>query len=364
MTTELASGQYQNWHQWQQVRFGHDALGQLAPELTRLGRQRVLIVTTPSVAASPVLTMVQSVVGSSLAGVFTDSSRGAPRETVLAAAELARSTSADVLVSIGGGSVVDTAKGVALCVATGIGVVSDFDRYTVGAQAGTLESPVLASTPMPLIALPTTLSGAEYTGMIAITDTSSGYRHPYRFDVLAPTTVLLDPRLTTATADRLWAGTGVKSMSDAFEQFVAGAAGPALEPQMLRAIDWLSRWLPGSLDGDLDARLRCQVAACPVLAEVARRTTPDGQAGDDLIANTSALAAADRTGSTVQDVVADRFDSLIRTLGLPNRLSGFGLTSTDRDAMAQRVADDFANKQRSARVWTAAEIRDLLEAAA
>ncbi|MCU1376306.1 MAG: iron-containing alcohol dehydrogenase, partial [Actinomycetia bacterium] len=339
--TVLPPGRFQNWHQWQQVVHGHDALGQLAGELERLGAARVLIVTTPSVASSPVLALVEAALGPATVGVYASCRRGAPRPSVLAAAEAAASASADVLVSVGGGSVVDTAKGAALCGAAGITTAEGFDGYRVGAQAAGFDSPQLADRPLPVVALPTTLSGAEYTGMIGITDLVTDYRDPYRFDVLAPVTVVLDPRLTTATPDRLWAGTGIKSLSDAFEQYVAGAAGPALEPQLLRAVAWLARWLPPSLDGDLDARLRCQVASwltmfgtfnaasrvgigaalrhqlgmvhgiphgeasCPVLAEVARRTTPDGEAGAALLAATSVLG--DGAGGSPADVVASRF---------------------------------------------------------
>jgi maleylacetate reductase len=318
---------------------------------------------------------------------------------VLAGATVARDEEADVLVSLGGGSVVDTAKGIALCLVTDIATPEGFDGYRVGAQAMGFASPGLDAAPTPVVALPTTLSGAEYTGMIGITDLATDYRDPYRFDELAPVTVLLDPALTQATPDRLWAGTGIKSLSDAFEQYVAGAAGPALEPMLLRSVAWLAEWLPASLRGDADARLRCQVASwltmfgtfnaatrvgigaalrhqlgmvhgiphgeatCPVLAEVARRTTPDGRAGEALLQATAVLGPAE-AGASAADTVAARFASLVDAVGIPTTLSGFGLGRDDVRALARRVVDDFANKQRTTRVWSEAEILELLEAAA
>jgi alcohol dehydrogenase class IV len=234
--------------------------------------------------------------------------------------------------------------------------------------------------------------------MIAITDPETDYRDPYRFDELAPITVLLDPALTRATPDRLWAGTGIKSLSDAFEQFVAGAAGPALDPMLLRSVAWFSEWLVPSLSGDLDARLRCQIASwltmfgtfnaasrvgiaaamrhqlgmvhgiphgeatCPVLVEVARRTTPEGRAGAALMAATESLAP--QFAGSIGDTVAARFGTLVASVGMPTTLSGFGLSADDVRALASRVANDFANKQRTTKVWTEAEILELLEAAA
>jgi alcohol dehydrogenase class IV len=317
---------------------------------------------------------------------------------VLDAAAAAASAGADALVSLGGGSVVDTAKGVALCRSVGIDTVERFDAYRVGAQAAGFESPRLDTPPLPLVALPTTLSGAEYTGMIGITDPATDYRDPYRFDELAPVTVVLDPRLTHATGDRLWAGTGIKSLGDAFEQYVAGAAGPALEPMLLRAVAWFCEYLPPSLAGDDDARLRCQVASwltlfgtfnaatkvgigaalrhqlgmvhgiphgeatCPVIAEVARRTTPAGRAGDALLAATATLEPL--SAGSVADTVAARFTTLIASVGMPATLAGYGLTVDDARRLAKRVVDDFANKQRTAKVWTEGEIIELLEATA
>lgn len=397
-TAMLPPGRFQNWHQWQQVIHGHDSLALLGEELDRLGAMRVLIVTTPSIANSDVLASVETAVGARLAGVYANCRRGTPRPSVLDAAGLAKRVDADALVSVGGGSVVDTAKGVALCRSVGITTEAGFDGYRVGAQAAGFDSPELSAPPMALVALPTTLSGAEYTGMIAITDPVTDYRDPYRFDDLAPITVLLDPALTRATPDRLWAGTGVKSLSDAFEQYVAGAAGPALEPMLLRSVAWLSEYLAPSLSGDLDARLRCQIsswltmfgtfnaaskvgiaaamrhqlgmvhgiphgeATCPVLVEVARRTTPGGRAGAALLHATDTLTPLSAGG--VGDTVAARFASLVASVGMPTTLSGFGLTLDDVRALAARVANDFANKQRTTKVWTEAEILELLEAAA
>jgi alcohol dehydrogenase class IV len=235
--------------------------------------------------------------------------------------------------------------------------------------------------------------------MIGITDPVTDHRDPYRFDELAPVTVFLDPAVTTATPDRLWAGTGVKILSDAFEQFVAGAAGPALEPMLLRAVAWLGEWLPPSLAGDLDARLRCQVASwltmfgtfnagarvgigaalrhqlgmvhaiphgeatCPVLAPVARRTAPEGRAGAALLAATAGLGAAS-AGASAGDVLASRFERLVDRLGLPTRLAQVGVGPADLAPLARRVVEDFANRQRTTRVWSEAEILELLEAAA
>jgi alcohol dehydrogenase class IV len=104
-------------------------------------------------------------------------------------------------------------------------------------------------------------------------------------------------------------------------------------------------------------------ATCPVLVEVARRTTPAGPEGEALVHATSVLGAA-APGSSCADVVAERFGRLLQAVGMPSTLTEAGLGADDVRALARRVVDDFANKQRTTRVWSEAEILELLEAAA
>ena len=256
------SGRYQNWHQWRQVIHGPAALADLGGEMERLGRSRAVVVTTPSlVREAGVVGLVTNALGDRHVGTFGASRRGAPGSSVLDAARLAAESGADILVSVGGGSVVDTAKGAALATSFAIDDADGLAPLRVGAQAIGLTSPELPRPPLPIIAVPTTLSGAEYTGMIGITDEVTGAREPYRFDALAPETVVLDPRATVATPARLWGGTGVKALSDAFEQYATGTAGPAFDPQLLAAIRLFADQLLRSAGGDLEARLQCQIGA-------------------------------------------------------------------------------------------------------
>jgi maleylacetate reductase len=400
------SGRYQNWHQWRQVIHGPAALADLGGEMERLGRFRAVVVTTPSlVREAGVVGLVTNALGDRHVGTFGASRRGAPGSSVLAAARLAAESEADVLVSVGGGSVVDTAKGAALTTSFAIGDADGLAPLRVGARAIGLASPELPRPPLPIIAVPTTLSGAEYTGMIGITDEVTGAREPYRFDALAPETIVLDPRATVATPARLWGGTGVKALSDAFEQYATGTAGPAFDPQLLAAIRLFADQLLRSVGGDLQARLQCQIgawltlfatfnvssrvginaalrhqlgvrhgiahgeASCPALAEVVRRTCPEGARGAALVDATESLDALDLpdlpdpTGVEARDVLAARLGALVRALGLPGDLRAAGLSTADVDALAELVVGDFANRHRSTRAWTGAEVGDLLRAA-
>ena len=121
---------------------------------------------------------------------------------------------------------------------------------------------------LPHIALPTTLSGAEYSRDIGITNETLRKKEIFRFDAVSPQSILLDPQLTMATPHRLWAATGVKVMSDAIEQLYSKSSHPVIDSLCLAAIRSFAINLPLSLErragctsARLNARLHCQIAS-------------------------------------------------------------------------------------------------------
>jgi alcohol dehydrogenase class IV len=388
-------GRYENWHQWQSVIYGEGALGALRAELDRVGARRVFVVTTPSlVREGAVLGSVVDALGDRCVGSFGACRQYVPRAAVVAAAKEARVADPDLFLSVGGGSVVDTAKGAALMLCEGLEAAGELDSYRLAAEGGPRS---LTADPLPLFAFPTTLSGAEYTGMIGITEEQGGHREPYREDRLAPATVFLDPAMTLATPDPLWCATGIKSLSDAFEQYSTGMAGPVMEALTLRAFEWLHRDLPASVEGDIDARLNCQIASwltlygvfnagtkvgigaavrhqlgmlhgirhgeatCGVLTEVVRRTAPSEP--ERLHPLVRAVGCDPQEGDEMKqrDALALRLGVLLRRLNLPSGLAELGLEKSDLDLLAARAVGDFAARTRTARVFSTEELRDLLE---
>ena len=387
-------GRFENWHQWQCVAYGVDALGELAEEVKRSGAQRLMLFTTPSlVRQAEVVEAVSRQLGTSLVATFGECRQYVPRQTVFAATALARTERADLLISLGGGSVVDTAKGVALALAGSLERPEELDPFRLAPLGDARE---LSGNPVSIYALPTTLSGAEYTGMVGITNEATGYREPFRDDRLSPRTVILDPFITRATPTRLWAATGMKALSDAFEQYSSGHAGPVMEALTLRAVEWLMRRLPGSVDGDDAARLDCQVASwltlfgtfnaqtkvgigaairhqlgmlhaiphgeatCAVLSEVVRATAPTEPAALEPLARAAgvdpSVQEADR-----HSALAARIRGLICELGLPTSLQEIGVARASLPELAKRTAADFAARSRSAKRWRPDEIERLLE---
>jgi maleylacetate reductase len=240
--------------------FGPGAVGQqLARLLTRCAASRPFVVTTPSVVRAGLAGEVIDALGVDPAGVFEGSREHTPAPVVLAAATAASAGGADCLVSVGGSSVVDLTKGVALVLAEGA------DRLT--GQARRPDRTSRAAPMLPHIAVPTTLSGAEFTSAAGITDPATGVKRGYVDAMLAPRWVVLDPELTRATPAALWAATGMKAFADTIETLCSRRATPLSDAVATAAMAILAEHLaPSTADPeDFVARGRCQFAVAMTL---------------------------------------------------------------------------------------------------
>jgi alcohol dehydrogenase class IV len=392
----LRSGVYENWHQWRKVEHGEGCLRSLGAEIARLGIRRPFVVTTRSlVREANLLASVHAAMGAESAGQFSDCQPHTPREVVLAAVIAAGRARPDGIVSFGGSTVVDTGKALSLALAADVESWGDFDRDAPGA----IER--LRRDPIPHIALPTTLSGAEYSCDIGITNERLRKKEIFRHDGVTPRSILLDPALTLATPDRLWSATGVKVMSDAIEQLYGKASHPIIDALCLSAIRAFHDNLPLSRHPDrsvqLDARLRCQVASwktlfgmtnagtrvgiggalrhqlggmfriahgeatCVMLPHLLRFNFPAVPDRYRALAEALGIEAADDDARLAAIVRA--VERLIAALGLPDRLEPLGVRREDLPAMAAHVMDETSLRFNPREVTDAREVVTVLEAA-
>jgi len=399
---QLRPGVYEVWQQWSRVEHGHGAVQGLEAELERLGIEKALLVTTRSVVRERrVLDQVTEAAGGRVATVFGESDQHVPRDTVMRAASAARRVGADGFVSVGGGSVIDTAKGVALVIAEGIDDVAGMDEYRVRFEyPNTIIASPLKNAVAPHVAIPTTLSGGEYSGIIGISNPDTGTKDLYSDSRLSPDSIILDSRLTMATPSRLWAATGIKVIGDATEQLYSRSAHPVMEPLALRAIELLFDALPVSVDDpeDEDARLQCLLATwmthfgwvasgsmggigaglrhqvgalcgiphgeatCALLPHVLRFNLPAAPHIQVELARSMGLDAVE-AGETTCEEIAARVEELIRNLGLPQSLAELGVRESDFPTIAGNVLADFVTASNPRTVTESGELVGILAAA-
>ena len=233
------------------VVFGEGSLSELPMEIAALGKSAILV-TDAGIAAAGLVETAAKTMGNLLAGVFSDVPQDSGMEVVDAGAALALSTGADVVVSLGGGSVIDTAKGMCILMKEG-GSMRDFQ----GMQ-------MLTRPQTPHIVIPTTAgTGSEVTAGAVILDKRQGQKIITFENFNIPRVAILDPRLTEKLPPGLTASTGMDAMTHAVESYTAQQRNPISDAAALHAIRLISRYLPRAVShgSDMLARGQMQIAA-------------------------------------------------------------------------------------------------------
>ena len=250
----------------ERVRYGPDCLNFLAEDVEAHDGRKVFIVASNSLATKTnVVDRVQGVLGDKAVGVFHAVSQHVHRESVLQAAEEARSAGADFLVSVGGGSPIDCAKAVAMCMAEEITTLDQCDDYSTKFEyPDKVEFPSLkhpARVPKH-ITISTTLSAGEFTNIAGMTDSKRQVKEIYLHPPLMPVAAYLDPTLAVHTPGWLWASTGMRAVDHCVEAYVSQAHMPFVDALSKDALTILAQELPNASRNpeDIGSRGRCQMA--------------------------------------------------------------------------------------------------------
>jgi alcohol dehydrogenase len=329
------------------VTFGPGSLETLPEQVERLGCTRAFVITTSSIATkTPLLDRLQKLLGSSFAGAFSDVKQHNPARAIVAAVQHAEEAGADLIVSLGGGSVIDNAKASILALA----------RDT-------------AAFP-PHIALPTTLSAAEFSPTFGITDEKTRTKTRGSNPFVQPRLVILDVDLTEHTPNWLWNASGVRALDHAVESIYAPDHQPATDAGALEAIRLLFEHLPAStaIDGSKAARQQCQIAAwlsffgsanvtlglshalgreigpyydvphgytsAVLLPKVMAYLLPETFRRQALIARAAGIPGGDRSENELALEAPVAVGGLIERLGLPRRLRDLDVPESDLPKLA------------------------------
>ena len=217
----------------ERVHFGAGSLEKLEGEARYF--DRVFVVTGRTLNEETDLVLrVEELLGEKHAGTFAAMGQHTPGGAVEEAAENAEMAATDLLVSVGGGSVIDGTKAVA---------------RQLGYPAQ--------------VAVPTTLSAAEWAHRVGVTDEASGMKSGFADTKTVPSVVILDPEATIFTPEKLWLSTGIRALDHAVEGFLYGGEHPVTDVTGLEGMRRLFEYLPRSKSDpeDLDVRAELQIAA-------------------------------------------------------------------------------------------------------
>jgi len=233
------------------VIFGEGSIGELPMEVGALGK-KAFLVTDPGLLETGLVEAVKRKLGDLLAGVYSDVPQDSGMDVVDRGAESALSAGADVIVSLGGGSVIDTAKGICIVLKEG-GSLRNFQ----GMQ-------MLTRLQTPHVVIPTTAgTGSEVTSGAVVLDKDQGQKIIIFEYFNTPRVAILDPRMTENLPAHLTASTGMDAMTHAVESYVAQTRNPISDSAALHAIKLIVKHLPLAVSngGDLAARGQMQIAA-------------------------------------------------------------------------------------------------------
>src|ERR1700734_965021 len=223
----------------ERVIYGPGKIAALKEEMERRGLKRAVVVTTDVVAKLPILNEVTGALGSRCASVFMGIVQHVPRGTVNDLQKEIERVDADCLVSLGGGSPIDSSK---------VAIYGLLDRRE-----------------LVHIAVPTTLSAAEYTHAGGVTDETTRVKSGVYDMRVLPRTVINDPALTLATPDWLWVSTGLRALDHAIECAYAIRHQPISDALAAKAIALMTEHLPASVRTEGSERVahrgHCQFAA-------------------------------------------------------------------------------------------------------
>ena len=239
-----------------EVVFGKPAADSVAEQTRRLGAERVLLMVSGTLhRETDEIGKIRAALGNRCVGLFDKMPAHTPRSAVIAAAAMAREAQADLIVTVGGGSITDGAKAVQLCLANDITTVEGLDACRGDA--------VFRPPTIRQISVPTTLSAGEFSGIAGVTNEATRVKELFRHPMVIPAAVILDPALTVHTPEWLFLSTGIRAVDHCVEGVCSNEANPYGDAQALRGLSLLTSGLARvkADPADLQARMGCQIGA-------------------------------------------------------------------------------------------------------
>ena len=241
---------------------GHTALHNLPAELTAASVSRPLIITDQGVARAGLIQHVLDALGESaitVGALFDETPLESSTLVVNQLGELYRAKRCDSIVAVGGGSVIDTAKGVNIIVSLDGHDVRNFRG------ADSLTGPL-----RPLYVVPTTSgTGSEVTNSAVIADPEQSVKMLFSSEFLLPRAAFLDSRMTLTLPPRLTAATGMDALTHAMEATLSIQKNPMSDVYAWQAVRLISQYLRDAVEHPQEKENRLALANASTMAGVA-----------------------------------------------------------------------------------------------
>jgi alcohol dehydrogenase class IV len=190
--------------------FGTGEVARLKAYLDDLGFKKALVVCGTSVSKGPLLTDVVQALGGAHAETFAGAQNQTPMSSIVEGYKALKRTGADVIVSVGGGSAIDTAKMMVLMSIAG----DDYLIYCRNPDGQRRSAPALPRSGIAHIAIPTTAgSSSETLPTAGMRDEARGLKLIFRDMKLIPDLAVLDPQMLRCTGPTLTATSGVTAIA-------------------------------------------------------------------------------------------------------------------------------------------------------
>jgi maleylacetate reductase len=371
------------------VIFGTPAAEAIVEQVGRLGARRAFLMVSGTLnRETPEIEKIRTALGPRCVATFDAMPPHTPRHAVIAAAEQARAADADLIVTVGGGSITDGAKAVQLCLANNVRTVEGID--TIRANRGV--APVMTAPSVRQISVPTTIAGGEFSAIAGVTNEHSNVKEMLRHELVMPRAAILDPAVTVHTPQWLWLSTGIRAVDHCVEGLCSREAHPYADAQALKGLSMLAQALPRvkADAGDLDARMDCQIGtwlsmgplssgvpmgashgigyvlgavfgvphgytSCVMLPAVMRWNKQDNAERQTMVS-----AAMGQPGKDAADVL----DGFIRGLGMPRSLQDVGVGPEHFDRIAELAMATPWIPRNPRRIDNPAQVREILVLAA
>jgi maleylacetate reductase len=240
----------------EEVVWGRPAAETVAALAQKRGAERVFLMVSGTLnRTTDEIDKLRRALGNKCVGTFDRMPAHTPRSAVIAATGQAREARADLIVTLGGGSITDGAKAVQLCLANDIRTPEAMDAVRA---PNPVKPPTVAQ-----ISVPTTLSAGEFSHISGVTDERTQVKELFRHADIVPCAVVLDPAVTRHTPQWLWLSTGIRAVDHCVEGICSNEATPYGDASALHGLSLLARGLPKvkADPHDLAARLDCQLGS-------------------------------------------------------------------------------------------------------